>query len=104
MTEATATRRSARNVGKPVTATVAAAFTKPAPKRKAVAAATDQDASKDSKQNQKKRKATPIEKAINAATDSGTLKVGDKLPSFKLMIEDDNEIDTANLKNVILFS
>ncbi|EST08712.1 Alkyl hydroperoxide reductase subunit C/ Thiol specific antioxidant [Kalmanozyma brasiliensis GHG001] len=85
-----APRRSARNAGKPAPSAPA-----PAPaaaKRKSAGAPSGAAAEK---------KAKP---AASKPAAVGQLKVGDALPSFKLKLQDGKEIDTATLKNAVLFS
>ena len=90
-----APRRSARNAGKPAPAAPAAA---PAAKRKSAG---------DAGAAEKKAKPTPATAAAAKpakASPDGALKVGDKLPSFKLKLQDGKDIDTASLKKVVIFS
>lgn len=86
-----APRRSARNAGKPAPSAPA-----PAPaaaKRKSTTAPSTAAAA------EKKSKPAPAKPAA-----AGQLSIGDKLPSLKLKLQDGKEIDTASLKNAVLFS
>ena len=81
-----APRRSARNAGKAAPAAAESA----APAKQTVKRKSEGDA----KSGEKKSKPAA----------EGQLKVGDKLPSFKLKLQDGKEIDTAELKSAVLFS
>ncbi|CDR98986.1 related to DOT5-nuclear thiol peroxidase [Sporisorium scitamineum] len=99
--ESTAPRRSARNAGKPAPPPAAAAATSAPVKRKSTEAAAEKGGEK------KAKPATPAAAAATTTTKptaAGQLKVGDKLPSYKLKLQDGSELDTANLKNAVLFS
>ena len=85
-TETAAPRRSARNAGKPAPAPAAAP-----------AAATKRKSTADAGSEKKAKPAA-------AAPSAGQLKVGDKMPSFKLKLQDGSEFDTGTLKNAVLFS
>lgn len=86
-----APRRSARNAGKAAPAPTPAA---PAKKAAPVKRKSEADSKSDEKKVEKKAKPTA----------EGQLKVGDKLPSFKLKLQDGKEVDTGDLKRVVLFS
>ncbi|TKY90326.1 hypothetical protein EX895_000324 [Sporisorium graminicola] len=88
-----APRRSARNAGKPAPALAATKSAAPV-KRKSTEAGAE-------KGGEKKVKPAP---AATKPTAAGQLNVGDKLPSFKLKLQDGSELDTGSLKNAVLFS
>ncbi|KAJ1018140.1 hypothetical protein NDA16_005006 [Ustilago loliicola] len=85
MTE-TASRRSARNAGKPAPAPAAASASAPA-KRKS----TDTAAS------------AAVEKKSKPAP-TGALKIGDSLPSLALKLQDGSSISTSSLKSSVIFT
>lgn len=106
MSEVGAPRRSARKAAKPVASPASASASASAPaltktatlKRKSGVADADGVAKADGK------KSKPSDSSKAAAAAGGVLKVGDKLPSLKLKLQDGREIDTADLKKVVIFS
>lgn len=107
MSEAAAPRRSARNASKPAPAPAAPAAPKKAAttKRKSTTEADAETENNGAAAEESDAKPTKPAKAAKAAAEpkAGQLKVGDKLPGFKLKLEDGEEIDTADLKNAVLF-